>query len=133
MYLLSWGPFLETPGNYRLARAVLSFILDSSFKRLENCTVKLSAKETKWTSLEVKTHPTFLEKLISKCDFGLVKLPGLSRKGPLVRDEKENSDSLTVCILQYGPLRRTVQELISANCLFKTLEDVLKINQVIKL
>ena len=60
------------------------FILDSSFKRFENCTVKLSAKETKWTSLEVKTHPTFLENLISKHDFGPVKLPGLSRNGPLV-------------------------------------------------
>ena len=61
------------------------FILDSSFKRLENCTVKLSAKETKWTSLQVKTHPTFLENLISKYDFGPVKLPGLSRNGPLGR------------------------------------------------
>ena len=57
-------------------------ILDSSFKRFENCTVKLSAKETKWTSLEVKTHPTFLENLISKYDFGPVKLSGLSRNGP---------------------------------------------------
>ena len=55
------------------------FILDSSFKRFENCTVKLSAKETKWTSLEVRTHPTFLENLISKHDFGPVKLTGLSR------------------------------------------------------
>ena len=52
------------------------FILDSSFKRFENGTVKLSAKETKWTSLEVKTHPTFLENLISKYDFGPVKLTG---------------------------------------------------------
>ena len=59
------------------------FILDSSFKRFENCTVKLSAKETKWTSLLVRTHPTFLETLISKYDFGPVKLPGLSRNGPL--------------------------------------------------
>ena len=58
-----------------------SFVFHSRF---ENCTVKLSAKETKWTSLEVKTHPTFLENLISKCDFGPVKLPGLSRNGPLV-------------------------------------------------
>ena len=58
------------------------FILDSSFKRFENCTVKLSAKEIKWTSLEVRTHPTFLENLISKYDFGPVKLPGLSRNGP---------------------------------------------------
>ena len=55
------------------------FILDSSFKRFENSTVKWSAKETKWTSLEAKTHPTFLENLISKYDFGPVKLPGLSR------------------------------------------------------
>ena len=60
------------------------FILDSSFKRFENCTVTFSAKETKWTSLEVKTHSTFLENLISKYDFGPVKLPGLSRNGPLV-------------------------------------------------
>ena len=52
------------------------FILDSSFKRFENYTVKLSAKETKWTSLEVRTHPTFLENLISKYDFGPVKLTG---------------------------------------------------------
>ena len=58
------------------------FILDSSFKRFENCTVKLSVKETKWTSLEVRTHPTFLENLSSKYDFGPVKLPGLSRNGP---------------------------------------------------
>ena len=48
----------------------------------ENCTVKLSAKETKWTLLEVRTHPTILENLISKYDFGPVKLPGLSRNGP---------------------------------------------------
>ena len=59
------------------------FILDSSFKRFENGTVKLSAKETKWTSLEVRTHPTFLENSISKYDFGPVKLTGLSRNGPL--------------------------------------------------
>ena len=47
--------------------------------------MKFSAKETKWTSLEVKTHPTFLENLISKYYFGPVKLLGLSRNGPLVR------------------------------------------------
>ena len=60
------------------------FTLDSSIKRFENCTVKLSAKETKLTSLEVTTHPTFLENLMSKYYFGPVKLPGLSRNGPLV-------------------------------------------------
>ena len=51
------------------------------FNSFENCTVKLSAKETKWTSLMVRTHPTFLETLISKYHFGPVKLPGLSRNG----------------------------------------------------
>ena len=78
------GPFLEAPGNYRAREAVLFFIQESSFKRFENCTVKLSAKETKWTSLRGRTHPTFLENLISKDDFGPVKLLGLSRNGPLV-------------------------------------------------
>ena len=53
------------------------------FQKFKNCTVKLSAKETKWTSLEVRTHPAFPETLISKCDSGPVKLPGLSRNGPL--------------------------------------------------
>ena len=32
--------------------------------------------------------------------------------------------SLTVSILQYGPLRRTVQELISANCLFNSIHKL---------
>ena len=45
-------------------------------------TVKFSAKETKWTSLEVRTHSTFLEISISKYDTGPVNLPGLSRNGP---------------------------------------------------
>ena len=57
-----------------------------SFERFENCTVKLSAKETKWTSSEVRTQPTFLETLISKSDSGPVKSPGLSRNGPRVRE-----------------------------------------------
>ena len=51
----------------------------------ENCTVKVSDKETKWTLLEVRTNLTFLESLISKYDFGPVKLQGLSRIGPLGR------------------------------------------------
>ena len=45
-------------------------------------TVKLSAKETNWTLLEVRTCPTFLKTLISKYDFGPVKLTRLSRNGP---------------------------------------------------
>ena len=47
--------------------------------------VKVLARETKLTSLEARTRPTFLETLISKYDFGPVKLPGLSRNGPLAR------------------------------------------------
>ena len=63
-----------------------SFQVGVSEFRFENCTVKVSARETKLTSLEVRTRPTFLEILISKYDFGPVKLPGLSRNGPLVTD-----------------------------------------------
>ena len=80
--LATRGPFLEAPGNYRARQAVLFSIPNESFKRFENCTVKLSAKETKWTSLEVRTHPTFLDTLISKYDFQPIKLPGLSRNRP---------------------------------------------------
>ena len=56
------------------------FILESSFKRFDNGTVKLSAKETKWTSLEVRIQHTFLENLISKYDTGG---PFLERPGEL--------------------------------------------------
>ena len=73
--LRTWGPFLEATGNYR---AVLFSIPDGSIRRFENCTVKVSTRKTKLTSLEVRTRPTsFLE--TSKYDFGPVKLPGLSR------------------------------------------------------
>ena len=78
------GPCLEAPGNYRAPLSCFVFHSRGSFKRFENCTVKLSAKETKWTSSEVKTRPTFLETSILKSDSGPVKLPGLSRNGPLV-------------------------------------------------
>ena len=80
----SWGPFLEAPGNYRAREAVLFTIPDGGFKSFEYYTVKSLAKETKWTLLEFRTHPTFLEIYIWKSDFGPVKLPGLSRNGPLV-------------------------------------------------
>ena len=75
------GPFLEAPGNYR---PIFFSLKDGSFKRFENCTVKLSAKELKWPSSEVRTYPTFLETSILKYYFGPVKLPGLSRNGPRV-------------------------------------------------
>ena len=54
------GPFLEAPGKYRACEAALFSIPDGSFKSFENCTAKLSAKETKLTSLEIRTH-TFLD------------------------------------------------------------------------
>ena len=58
--------FLETPGNYQAREAVLFSIPDGSLETFENYTVKFSAKERKWTSLEARTHPTFLEISISK-------------------------------------------------------------------
>ena len=60
LFIRSRGPFLEAPGNYRARSAVLFSIPDGSFKTFENYRVKFSAKETKWTSLEARTHPTFL-------------------------------------------------------------------------
>ena len=59
-------------------------IKNRSFKRFENVTVKLSVKESKWTSLEAKTRHIFLDTLNSKHDFGPVKLSGLSKNGPPV-------------------------------------------------
>ena len=79
------------------------FILDISFKRFENCTVKLSAKETKWTSLDFKTHPTFLENLISKYDFGPVKLPGLSRNGPQTTSNLKYESAVIQTAVMAGP------------------------------
>ena len=84
----TWGPFLEALGNYRARYAILFFIPDGSLKSFENCTVKLSAKQAKLTSLEFRTHPTFLETLISTYDFVPVELPGLSRNGPLESHSK---------------------------------------------
>ena len=40
---------------------------------LKNGSVKLASKETKWTSLEIRSYPTFLETLILKYDFGSFK------------------------------------------------------------
>ena len=65
-------------------------VKDGSFKRFENGAVKLLAKETKWTSLEVRTHSPFFETLISKYDFGPVKLPGLSGNSPQTRESGGN-------------------------------------------
>ena len=64
-------------------KAVLISVKDGSFKRFENGAVKLLAKETKWTSLDVTKHPIFLETLISKYVFAPVELLGLSRNREL--------------------------------------------------
>ena len=75
---MAQGPVSQSSGNYGARYAVLISVKDGSFKRFENGGVKLLAKQTKWTSMEVRAHPTFLETLISKYDFRPVKLPGLS-------------------------------------------------------
>ena len=95
-----WGPFLEAPGNFSIP--------DGSFKSFENCRVKVSAKETKWTYLEVRTRPTFLETLISKYDFGPGKLPGLSRNGPLARARTRTA--------RYGVARTNPQARTPSHC-----------------
>ena len=63
---------------------------------------QLLAKETKWILLEVRTHPTFLESLISKSYLGPVKLPGLSRNGPQFQNSRMpydvNGGSQYLCI-----------------------------------
>ena len=66
--------------------AVLFSLPDGSFGRFENYAVKASAGETKWTSLELRTDPTFLQTLISKYDFGCLNLPGRSRNGSQVSE-----------------------------------------------
>ena len=50
---------------------MLFSIKDGSFKSSENGAVKLSAKEAKWTSLEVGTHPT----LSRDFDFNMISGP----------------------------------------------------------
>ena len=45
--------------------------------------IKLSVNETKWNSLLARTRSLILYISISIFDFGPVKLPGLSRNGPL--------------------------------------------------
>ena len=61
-FTMQGAPFLKAPGNYRALQAVLFSIKDGSLKRFVTGTVKLSAKERKWTSLEIRTHLTFLDR-----------------------------------------------------------------------
>ena len=75
-----------------------NYLKDASFKRFENSTVELLDKETKCTLLEVRTFPIFLETLISKYEFGPVKLPGLSRN--------RNGILFYLCLLAFRLLDR---------------------------
>ena len=51
--------FSKFPVIIGLVIAVLFSIPDGSLKSFEYYTVKFLAKETKWTLLEYRTHPTF--------------------------------------------------------------------------
>ena len=54
-------------------------LIDTIFKSFKICTVKLSAKETIWTSYFLLFLRLWFQNMP---DFGPVKLPGLSRNGP---------------------------------------------------
>ena len=72
---------VKAPSNYRLS----CFVSHSkSFISFENGTVKLSAKETKWISLEVSTHPTFLETLIKNMISGPLSYRVFRKTGPRI-------------------------------------------------
>ena len=53
--------------------------------------IKLSVKETKWSSLLARTRALILYISIWICDFGPEKLPGLSRNGPLPSKWKKSN------------------------------------------
>ena len=60
--------------------------------------------------MEVRTQPTFLETLTSKYDFEPVKLPGLSRNGPLLSQNFKVSNGRSI--------NKTIPVKIN-RCLFK--------------
>ena len=85
----SSSSLLMPPGAHFLKLPVITgpvklfcfpFQIYRSVKSFENCIINVSAKETKWTSLEVRTH--LFMRLISKYDFRPVKLLVLSKNGP---------------------------------------------------
>ena len=61
------------------------FSFPFQIRSFENYTIKLLAKETKRTSLKVRTHPTFLETSISKYDFGPLSYQGFRETDPRSR------------------------------------------------
>ena len=56
---------------------------DRGFNSFASSMIKLSVKETKWSSLLARTRALILYISIWIFDFGPEKLPGLSRNGPL--------------------------------------------------
>ena len=80
---MSPADFVNTASGARFSKLsvitgpvkLFCFPFQMGVSNLENYTVK--PKEAKWTSLEFRTHPTFLETLISKDDFGPDNLTGL--------------------------------------------------------
>ena len=52
---------LKAPGNYRTRSAVLLSIPDGSFKKVLKIIQQSYQLKKQWTSLEVRTHPTFLK------------------------------------------------------------------------
>ena len=55
---------------------------DGGFNSFATNMIKLSVSETKWSSLLARTGAFVLYVSIRIFDFGLEKLPGLSRNGP---------------------------------------------------
>ena len=83
--LRPWGLFLESPDNQRARKVVFVYMQDRSFKNFACNMIKLSVKETKWSSLLTRTRALIFCFSVWKFDFGPEKLPELSRSGPLPR------------------------------------------------
>ena len=84
--------------------------------------IKLSVSETKWSSLLARTRALILYILIWIFDFGPVKLPGLSRNGPLVkRHGLIPFKAIVVTSMKFLELQNT---LLLPNCILKRGRDV---------
>ena len=90
LVLRSRTRFSKVPITFQARKAVYVCrvcIQDQSFNNFENefDTMKLSANEAKLAGLCARNRATIQQVLILKVAFGLEKLPGLSRNGPLYR------------------------------------------------
>ena len=52
----TWGPFLESPDNYRARKAVVVYMQDRGFNRFASNMINRSVNETKWSSLLATTR-----------------------------------------------------------------------------